>query len=167
MPVIFTLQWRQTVSVSSKQGKEEMIHKLLRSSQKLIHVGHPEGEPLHDKVMELKLEFKQFKKRMNERKENLKKHLSFCEQGKQVALTGFFFCISDVNGQIWLTMFFCVATQFPSSDYSHGWIPLFSLGEEYIRTKVTKHANDEYELFTHVHTSKCIVTFVLRYAAAS
>ena len=27
--------------------------------------------------------------------------------------------------------------------------------------------NDEYELFTCVHTSKCVVTFVLRYVAAS
>ena len=88
--VIFTLQRPPTVCLSSKQGKEEMIHKLLRSSQKLIHVGHPEGEPLHDKVMALKLEFKQFKKRMNERKESLKKHLSFCEQGKEVVLTGGF-----------------------------------------------------------------------------
>ena len=35
------------------------------------------------------------------------------------------------------------------------------------RTKVTKHTNDEYELFTRGHTSKCVVTFVLRYAAAS
>ncbi len=69
------------------QSKEEVIHKLLRSSQKLIHVGHPEGEPLHDMVMALKLEFKQFKKRVNERKENLKKHLSFCEQGKEVDIT--------------------------------------------------------------------------------
>ena len=50
-------------------------------------MGHPEGEPLHDKVMALKLEFKQFKKRVNERKENLKKHLSFCEQGKEVDIT--------------------------------------------------------------------------------
>ena len=31
--------------------------------------------------------------------------------------------------------------------------------EEY-RTKVTRHTNDEYELFTHVHTSKCAVTVV-------
>ena len=43
--------------------------------------------------------------------------------------------------------------------YSHGWIPLFSFAEEYIRTKVTRHTNDEYELFTHVHTSECVVTF--------
>ena len=35
------------------------------------------------------------------------------------------------------------------------------LPKEYIRTKVTKHTNDEYELFTGVHTSKCVVTFVL------
>ena len=62
---------------------------------------------------------------------------------------------------------FCVATQLISLHYSHGWIPLFSFAEEYIRTKVTRHTNDEYELFTHVHTSKCVVTFVLRYAAAS
>ena len=34
--------------------------------------------------------------------------------------------------------------------------------EEYIRAKVTRHKNDEYELFTRVHTSKCVVTFVLR-----
>ena len=33
--------------------------------------------------------------------------------------------------------------------------------------KVTRHTNDEYELFTRVHTSKCVVTSVLRYAAAS
>ena len=75
-----------------EQTKEEIFHKLLRSSQKLIHVGHPEGEQLHDKVMALKLEFKQFKKRVNERKENLKKHLSFCEQGKEVAVTKLTFC---------------------------------------------------------------------------
>ena len=64
---------------------------------------------------------------------------------------------------------FSVATQFPTLDYSHGWIPLFAFAEEYIRTKVTRHSSDEYELFTHVHTSKCvyIVTFVLRYAVAS
>ena len=43
---------------------------------------------------------------------------------------------------------------------SHGWIPLFSFAKEYIRTKVTRHTIDEYELFTHdVHTSKCVVTF--------
>ena len=29
-----------------------------------------------------------------------------------------------------------------------------------------QHTNDEYELFTRVHTSKCVVTFVLRDAAA-
>ena len=28
------------------------------------------------------------------------------------------------------------------------------------------HTNNESELFTHVHTSECVVTFVLRYAAA-
>ena len=43
----------------------------------------------------------------------------------------------------------------------------FWFAEEYIRTKVTRHTNDEYELFTHVHTSKRVVTFVLRHAAAS
>ena len=32
--------------------------------------------------------------------------------------------------------------------------------DKYIRTKVTRHMNDEYELFTHVYTSKCVVTFV-------
>ena len=64
-------------------------------------------------------------------------------------------------------MFFSVATQFPTLDYLHGWIPLFSFAEEYIRTKITKHTSDEYELFTHVHTSECVVTFVLRYVAAS
>ena len=47
------------------------------------------------------------------------------------------------------------------------WIPLFWFAVEYIGTKVTRHTNDEYELFTHVHTSKCVVTFVLRHAAAS
>lgn len=39
--------------------------------------------------------------------------------------------------------------------------------EEYIRAKVARYMNDEYELFTHDHTSKCVVTFVLRCAAAS
>ena len=42
-----------------------------------------------------------------------------------------------------------------------------SLQKSTFRTKVTRHTNDEYESFTHVHTSKCVVTFVLRYAAAS
>lgn len=78
-----------------EQTKEEIIHKLLRSSQKLIHVGHAEGEQLHDKVMALKLEFKQFKKRVNERKENLKKHLSFCEKGKEVTATKLNSCKSN------------------------------------------------------------------------
>ena len=64
-------------------------------------------------------------------------------------------------------MFFSVATQCQTLDYSRGWIPLLSFAEEYVRTKVTRHASDEYELFTHVHTSKYVVTFVLRYAAAS
>ena len=74
----------------------------------------------------------------------------------------------QVNRPIRLTMFFGpVATQFPTLDYSHGGIPLFWFAEEYVRTKVTRHTSDEYELFTHVHTSKCVVTFVLRYAAAS
>ena len=59
------------------------------------------------------------------------------------------------------------ATQFPSLDYSHGRILLFWFAEEYIRTKVSRHTNDGYELFSHVHTSKCVVTFVFRYAAAS
>ena len=54
-------------------------------------------------------------------------------------------------------MFFSVATQFPTLDHSHDWIPLFSFAEEYIRTKVTRHTSDEYELFTHVHTSKCVL----------
>ena len=62
---------------------------------------------------------------------------------------------------------YSIASQFPTLDYSHGWIPLFSFAGEYIRTKVTRHMNDEYELFTHLHTSKCVVTFVLRNAAAS
>ena len=44
-------------------------------------------------------------------------------------------------------------------------IALFLVAEEYIRTKVTRHTNDEYELFTRVHTSKCVVTFVLSYQA--
>ena len=61
-----------------------------------------------------------------------------------------------------VTFVYTVATQFPTLDYSNGWIPLFWFAEEYIRTKVTKHTNDEYELFTRVHTSKCVVTFVLR-----
>ena len=53
-------------------------------------------------------------------------------------------------------------------DYLHRRIPLFWFTEEYIRTKVTRHRNDEYdELFNDVHTSKYIVTFVLCYAAAS
>ena len=30
-----------------------------------------------------------------------------------------------------------------------------------------RHTNDEYELFTHVHASKCVVTFVVRCDAAS
>ena len=60
-----------------------------------------------------------------------------------------------------------VATQLPSLDYSHGWIPLLWFAEEYIRTKVIRHTNDEYELLTRVHTSKCVVTFVLRCAVAS
>ena len=33
---------------------------------------------------------------------------------------------------------------------------LFWFVEEYIRTKVNRHTNDEYELFTHIHTSKCV-----------
>ena len=67
----------------------------------------------------------------------------------------------------WLTFVYTVGTQFPALDYSHGWIPLFSFADEYGWTKVTRHTNDEYELFIHVHTSKCVVTFVLRYATAS
>ena len=63
-----------------------------------------------------------------------------------------------------LTFVYTVVTKFPSLGYSRGWIPLFWFTEEYIRTKVTRHTNDEYELFTRVHTSKCVVTFVLRYA---
>ena len=43
----------------------------------------------------------------------------------------------------WLTFVYTVATQFPTLDYSHGWIPLFSFAEEYGRTKVTRHTNDE------------------------
>ena len=40
----------------------------------------------------------------------------------------------------------------------------------YIRTKVTRHTNskdDEMKLFTRVHSSKRVATFVLRFAAAS
>ena len=55
----------------------------------------------------------------------------------------------------------------PTLDYSHRWIPLFFFAEEYIRAEVIRYTSDEYELFTHVQTSKCVVTFVLRYAAAS
>ena len=62
---------------------------------------------------------------------------------------------------------YTVTTQFPSSDYSHGWLLLSWFAEEYIRTKVARHTDDKYELFTHAHTSKCVVTFVLRYAVGS
>ena len=65
-----------------------------------------------------------------------------------------------------LTFVCTVTTQFQSSDYSHGWL-LFWFAKEYIRTKETRHTNDKYELFTHAHTSKCVVTFVLHYAAGS
>ena len=63
---------------------------------------------------------------------------------------------------------FCAASQFIPLDYLHHRIPLFWFAEEYIRTKVTRHRNDEYdELFNDVHTSKYIVTFVLCYTAAN
>ena len=75
--------------------------------------------------------------------------------------------IMSSNMHNWLTFVYTVAAQFPSLDYSHDWIPLFWFAEEYVRANVTRHTNDEYELFTRVHTSKCVVTFVLRFAAAS
>ena len=55
---------------------------------------------------------------------------------------------------------FSVAIQFPTWDYSLACIPLFWFAEEYIRTKLTsdRHTN-EYELFTHAKTSKCVVTY--------
>ena len=55
---------------------------------------------------------------------------------------------------------FSIATQFPTLDYSLACIPLFWFAEEYIRTKLTsdRHTN-EYELFTHAQTSKCVVTY--------
>ena len=55
---------------------------------------------------------------------------------------------------------FSVATQFPTLDYSLACIPLFWFAEEYITTKLTsgRHTN-EYELFTHAQTSKCVVTY--------
>ena len=52
------------------------------------------------------------------------------------------------QGQNRRTFVYTVATQFPTLDYSHGLIPLFWFAEEYIRTKVARHTNDEYELFS-------------------
>ena len=46
-----------------------------------------------------------------------------------------------------------VATQFTTLDYSFGWILLFCLADEYNRTKLSRHTNDVYKLFTHVDTS--------------
>ena len=69
---------------SLTQAKKNVLHKLLRNSQKLLHVGHPEGEPLHDKVLEVESSFKHFEKRVKQRKDNLDKHLTFCENAKQV-----------------------------------------------------------------------------------
>ena len=51
----------------------------------------------------------------------------------------------------------CATTQFPTLDYSYGWIPLFWFAEEYIRRKITRHAHAEYQLFIRVYTSKCVV----------
>ena len=65
------------------------------------------------------------------------------------------------NRQIWLTMFI---TLLPNSNL---WI-IHMVGYHCsslrnIGTKITRHTNDEYELFTHVHTSKCVVTTELYY----
>ena len=46
-----------------------------------------------------------------------------------------------------LTFVDTVDTKFPSSDYSHGWIPLLWFAEEYIRTKVTS-MNTSYSLMS-------------------
>ena len=59
-----------------------------------------------------------------------------------------------------LTSVSTVATQLPALDYSHGPIPLFWFAKGCITTNETKYTNDEYESFTRVHTSKCVVTFV-------
>ena len=81
---------------------------------------------------------------------------------KTFVQTGSLMISSKADRQIW-QCFFCVTTQFTTLDYSHGWIPLLSFAEEYNRTKVTRHTNEEYELFTYAHTSKCVVTlFPLR-----
>ena len=45
-----------------------------------------------------------------------------------------------------------VATQL-TTDYSFAWILVFCLADEYNRTKVTRHTNDVYKLFTDVDTS--------------
>ena len=68
---------------------------------------------------------------------------------------------SNWNRHNRLTIVYTVVTQFPLSDNSHGWF-----AEEYIRAIVTRHTNDKCELLTSVNTLR-IVTFVLRYAAAS
>ena len=74
--------------------------------------------------------------------------------------------VNDVKRHVYrpnrLTFVYTVVTQFPTLNYSHGWILLFWFPEEYIRTKVTKRTNYEYELFTRVHSA-----FLLRYATAS
>ena len=44
-----------------------------------------------------------------------------------------------------------VATQFTILDYSFGWILLFCLADENNRTKITRHTNDVYKLFTHAY----------------
>ena len=65
----------------------------------------------------------------------------------------------DSNRPNWLTYVYTIAAQFPTLDYSNGWIPLFWFAEEYVTTKVTRRMNGVYDLFTHVHTSTCVVTF--------
>ena len=79
--------------------------------------------------------------------------------------TSFNFVALFSNRQIWLTMFI---TLYPISIFGlFTWLDTIVLVCGRKRTKVTMHTNDEYELFTRVDTSKCEVTFVLRYAAAS
>ena len=56
---------------------------------------------------------------------------------------------------------------FPTLDHSHCWTLVVLVLEEHVRTKVTRHMNDEYELFSHVYTAKFVVSFVLHCAVAS
>ena len=53
----------------------------------------------------------------------------------------------DSNRPNRLTYVHTVAAQFPTLDYSNGWIPLFWFAEEYIMTKVTRRMNGVYDLF--------------------